>query len=62
MLLKKIKKILLFYLFQINIFIVFFDYFDALMSKIIFKKNIILIHFRVKNTLKSNRNHTRKHA
>jgi len=38
----------------------FLDYFDVLMSKIIFlkKKKIILIYFRVKNTLKSNRNHT----
>jgi len=37
----------------------FLYYFDALMSKIIFKnkKNIILIYFRVKNTLKNNHNH-----
>jgi hypothetical protein len=27
-----------------------------------FKKNITLIYFRVKNTLKSNHNHTFKHA
>ena len=27
-----------------------------------YKKKIILIHFRVKNTLKNNRNHTLKHA
>jgi len=26
------------------------------------KKNIILMHFRIKNTLKNNRNHTLKHA
>jgi len=32
------------------------------MLKIIFLKNIILMHFRVKNTLKYNRNHTFKHA
>ena len=36
--LKKIKKNLFFYFFKINIFLVFLDYFDALMSKIIFKK------------------------
>jgi hypothetical protein len=40
----------------------FLDHFHALMSKIIFLKykNIILIHFQVKNTLKNNRNHTSK--
>ena len=39
------------------------DRFDALISKIIFKKykNIILIHFSIKNTLKNNYNHTSKH-
>jgi len=38
-LLKKFKKLLLFSLLQINIFfLVFLDYFDTLMSKIIFKK------------------------
>ena len=38
-------------------FLMFSDYFDVLMSKKIFKnkKNIILICFRIKNTLKSNR-------
>jgi hypothetical protein len=43
----------MFFLPQINIFL---DYFDILISKIIFKnkKKIILIHFRVKNTLKNN--------
>jgi hypothetical protein len=40
---------------------VFLDYFDVLISKMIFKKNIILMHFRVKNTLKNNFNHTLKH-
>jgi len=35
--LKKIKKIL-FFLLQINIFLVFLDHFDALILKIIFKK------------------------
>ena len=36
----------------------FLDRFDALMSKMNFlKKNIILIHFLVKNTLKNNRNY-----
>jgi hypothetical protein len=37
MFLKKFK-IFLFFLFQINNFLVFFYYFDALISKIIFKK------------------------
>jgi hypothetical protein len=37
-LLKKFKKLLLFSLLQINIFLVFLDYFDTLMSKIILKK------------------------
>jgi hypothetical protein len=37
----------------------FSDYFNTLISKIIFKnkKNIILILFEIKNTLKSNRNY-----
>jgi hypothetical protein len=54
-----------FFLLQINIFLVFSDYFDVLMSKIIFfkiKKNIILMDFRVKSTLKNNHNHTLKHG
>jgi len=36
----------------------------VLISKIIFKnkKNIILIHFQVKSTLKNNRNHILKHV
>jgi hypothetical protein len=39
------------------------EYFDALVSKIIFKnKKIILIYFRVKSTFKSNHNHTSKQA
>jgi hypothetical protein len=39
------------------------DRFDALILKIIFlKKNIILMHFGMKNTLKSNRNYTPKQA
>jgi hypothetical protein len=40
--------------------LVFSDHFDVLMSKIILKKqkNIMLMYFQVKNTLKSNRNHT----
>jgi len=44
---------------------VFLYYFDALISKMIFKKikkYIILMYFRVKNTLKNNRNHTSKHT
>ena len=42
----------------------FLDYFDMLISKIIFKnkKNIILIHFQIKNTLKNNHNYISKHA
>jgi hypothetical protein len=42
----------------------FLNHFDALVSKIILKKiqkNIILIHIRVKNTLKKNYNYTLKH-
>jgi hypothetical protein len=40
------------------------DRFDVLMSKIIFKKwkNIIYMHFNMKNYLKNTRNHTVKHA
>jgi hypothetical protein len=63
--LKKFKFFLFFSLLQINIFLVFLDYFDALISKMIFKKikkNIILIYFLKKNTLKNNRNHTPKQA
>jgi hypothetical protein len=43
-------------------FIVFSNHFDALMSKIIFKnkKNIILMHFGMKNSLKNNNKHPRK--
>jgi len=61
--LKKFKFFLFFSLLQINVFGVS-DHFDALILKIIFKKikkNIILMHFQVKNTLKSNDNHTYKH-
>ena len=36
--LKKINFFLFFYLLQINMFLVFLDYFDALILKIIFKK------------------------
>jgi len=60
------KNLNLFYFFllQINIFLVFSDYFDLLMLKIIFKnkKNIILIYFWVKNTLKNNHNYTFKYT
>jgi hypothetical protein len=38
MFLKRIKFFLIFSLFQINIFLVFLNYFDVLISKIIFKK------------------------
>ena len=42
--------------------LVFLDHFDVLMSKMIFKKwkNIILIYFGTKSTLKSYRNRTPK--
>jgi hypothetical protein len=40
--LKKLKLFLFFYLLQINIFLVFLDHFDALISKIIFKNKKIL--------------------
>jgi hypothetical protein len=40
----------------------FLDNFDALISKIIFKKKyIILIYFQMKSILKNNRNHILKH-
>jgi len=40
----------------------FINYFDVLMSKIIFfKKKIILMCFKMKNTLKSNCYHTLKY-
>jgi len=47
-----------------KIIFIFLDHFDALISKIFFLKkiNIILIHFQVKSTLKSNHNHISKHA
>jgi hypothetical protein len=44
---------------------VFLDHFDAPTSKIFFfkmKKNIILIHFQIKNTLKNKPNYTSKHV
>jgi hypothetical protein len=57
-----LKKFVIFFYFFLCFklsFLIFLDYSDALMSNIFFlKKNIILIHFRVKNTLKSNRNYT----
>jgi len=61
------KKIIffIFFLYFKLIFFVFSDHLDVLMSKMIFlkiKKYIILMHFRVKNTLKSNQNHIPKHA
>ena len=39
----------------------FLDRFDVLMLKIDFKKNIILMHFQAKSTLKSILYHTPKH-
>ena len=49
---KYFLKNIFFYLLQINFFL-YFRNFDMLIWKIIFKnkKNIILIHFRIKNTL-----------
>ena len=54
--------LLKFNIFQIS-FLVFFYCFDVLMSKINIKKikNIILIHFKIKNTLKTNLNYAIKH-
>jgi hypothetical protein len=43
-------------------FMMFAHHFNMIISKIIFFKNIILIYFETKNTLKSNRYHTSKHA
>jgi len=44
-------------------FLVFSNYFDVLMSKIIFfKKNIICMYFSIKNYLKSNCTHTAKYT
>jgi hypothetical protein len=52
----------LIFFFQIS-FLVFFYCFDVLMSKINIKKikNIILIHFKIKNILKNNFNYAIKH-
>jgi hypothetical protein len=41
--------------------LMFLDRFDVLMLKIDFKKNIILMHFQAKSTLKSILYHTPKH-
>jgi hypothetical protein len=60
------KKIILFlfFLLQLNIFLMFSDHFEVLMSKIIFKNKKILFYicFGMKNTLKNNRYHTPKHT
>jgi len=42
----------------------FSDHFDVHQSKMIFKnkKNIILIYFQIKNTLKNNHNYTFKYT
>ena len=45
-------------------FLIFSYYFNILISKIIFlknKKNIILIYFKIKNTLKNNNNYNSKY-
>jgi S-ribosylhomocysteine lyase LuxS involved in autoinducer biosynthesis len=51
-------------LFKINIFLVFLDYFDVLISKIILKNKKIYYFdtFPNKKHLKNNRNHTLKHS
>ena len=41
-------------------FLMFSNYFDMLMSKIIYKKNIINMYFNKKNYLKNNCNHNAK--
>jgi hypothetical protein len=55
---KKIK-----FFFALNIFLMFLDHFDVLMLKINlnFFKNIILMYFQTKNTMKNNRYHNAKH-
>jgi len=50
--LKKIKIFLFFYLLQINIFLVFLNYFDILISKIIFLKKILFNIFLNKKYFK----------
>jgi hypothetical protein len=48
---KNLNLNFIFFFAEINIFLMFSDHFDVLMSKIIFKKykkNIILICFRIK--------------
>ena len=51
------------FLLQTNIFLVFLNYFNMLISKIFFKKLkiYILIHFWIKNTLKNNCYYTFKY-
>jgi hypothetical protein len=52
------QKNLIFFLLKNNFFLHVFDCFYVLILKMIFfKKNIILMHFDVKSTLKSNHNH-----
>ena len=41
---------------------IFLYYFDVYTSKIFLKKNIILMCFKIKNTLKNNRYHIFKHT
>jgi hypothetical protein len=68
--LKVFLKIFKFYfilsLLQINIFLMFSDHFNALISKIIFKKLKYIYYFDIlflmKNTLKKNHNHTLKYS
>ena len=51
----------LFFLLKFNFFFYILDYFDILILKIIFfKKNIILIYFKIKKHFKNNSNHISK--
>jgi hypothetical protein len=45
---------------NIYFFLIFLNHFDMLILKIIFLKKIILMHFQIKNILKSNSNLTFK--
>ena len=58
---RRFEKIWIFFFFFKTGGLVFLDHFDVLMSKMIFKKwkNIILMYFGTKSTLKSYRNRNR---
>jgi len=61
---KNLNCFYFFLYFKLILYFVFSDYFDALISKIIFFKikKYILMYFQVKNTLKSNHNHNHNHT